>query len=319
MIYDKQFHHAGQDLRKLAKPRHILVVEDDRTMRMFIEQQLRGLGFETSGVGDGEAARTMLDETPDAADVILLDRTLPGMNGADLVRHCRASPALSTKPIIMLTGSGNASDIKEGVDAGVFYYLVKPVDFSVLQSVVASAIRRADLNNGLIHHIDSCRAAMSLAQSAKFEFKSPDEARNLSILLSGAFPNPGRVVVGISELMMNAIEHGNLEIGFANKAKLMETEGFAEELERRLELPEYKGRTCRAAITKKPNGTYVIISDDGPGFKPQPFLSLDPSRATSKSGRGIAQARVMSFDKLAYNEAGNQVVGFVSKEEALEW
>lgn len=319
MKFDKALFQDMHGLRPGPKPRHVLVVEDDRTMRMFIEQQLRGLGYETVGAACGASARELLESSPDVADVILLDKSLPGIDGAELARSFRHSPVLSQKPVIMLTGSGNAQDIASGVDLGVFYYLVKPVDIAVLQSVVASAFRQAESRNRLFRQIDACKSAMALVQSAKFTFRTPDDVGALATLLSSAFPNPARAVVGISELMLNAIEHGNLEIGQARKALLMESETFADEVARRLELPEYQKRVARAVVTRMDGGIYVVVSDDGAGFNPKPYLSLDPSRAMSKSGRGIAQARVVSFDKLAYNAAGNQVIGFVSVQETLDW
>jgi DNA-binding response OmpR family regulator len=302
-----------------GKPRSILVVEDDRTMRLFIEQQLRGFGYQVIGVADGETGLEVLERTPQAADIILLDRTLPGMDGTEFINRCRAENSLRTKPIIMLTGSNRASDIRMGVDAGVFYYLVKPVEVGILQSVVASAMRRVESNRKLLSHIDACRGGMTCVVSAKFRFRTPAEAQMLTTLLSGSFPSPERVVTGISELMSNAVEHGNLEIGFERKCELLEKDALADEIERRLQTEPYAGRVAEALVTRKPEGTYVVITDAGPGFDPRAYVNLDPARAMKRSGRGIAQARTISFDKLTYNKIGNQVMGFVSSEETIEW
>ncbi|CAN0501870.1 unnamed protein product, partial [Phaeothamnion confervicola] len=76
---------------------------------------------------------------------------------------------------------------------------------------------------------------------------------------------------------------------------------------------------AEALITKKPEGTYLVITDAGPGFDPRDYINLDPARATKRNGRGIAQARTISFDKVTYNKKGNQVMGFVSSEAELDW
>jgi two-component system cell cycle response regulator len=57
----------------------------------------------------------------------------------------------------------------------------------------------------------------------------------------------------------------------------------------------------------------------GPGFDWKKYMVIEPSRAKDNHGRGIAQARAMSFDRLSYNDTGNQVVGFVSKTSQIEW
>src|SRR5262249_42362719 len=61
--------------------RSVLVVEDDRAMQLFLEQQLRGLGYEVNTAADGETACYVLERSPETVDVILLDRTLPGIDG----------------------------------------------------------------------------------------------------------------------------------------------------------------------------------------------------------------------------------------------
>lgn len=302
-----------------GKPRNVLVVEDDRTMRLFLEQQLIALGYQVTGAGSGEEAFDVLLRAPNTADIILLDRTLPGLDGTAFVRRCRTDVALRNKPVIMITGSSTSDDIRVGVDAGVFYYLIKPVDVGVLQSVVASAMRRVETNRKLLRQIDACRAAMLCVQSAKFEFRTIAEAQTLTILLSSSFPNPDRVILGISELMTNAIEHGNLEIGHELKSSLLEKNTLNEEIERRLTMNPYRDRVAEALVTRKKEGTYVVITDAGPGFDPRAYINLDPARALNRNGRGIAQARTVSFDKMTYSKKGNQVMGFVSSEEELDW
>lgn len=301
------------------KANRILIVEDDRSSLMFLEQQVRGLGYDVVGVGDGEAACRVLEDDPERADVIVLDHMLPGMQGLDVVRRLRSDVDLRAKPIVMLTGCDDACQVKEGVDAGVFYYLTKPVEANVLQSIMAAAMRRAELNQFLRREVRLRRRGMSCAKSAQFEIKSLSEANDVAALISGSFPEPDRAILGINELLTNAIEHGNLEIGFERKAELLESNELHAEIERRLNLPEYRERTVQVAVMQKEAGTYLVVTDEGPGFDPAPFLTLDPSRARQKNGRGIAQVRTSSFDKLCYNRKGNKVVAFAKGDGRIEW
>ena len=301
------------------RSRSVLLVEDEPSARMAIEQQLKGLGYETLTAGDAQSARDLLAAMPHAVDVIVLDGSLPDDGGMRLARHVRKDHALSAKPIVLLSEDRDALCGGGGLNPDVQYHLRKPADPAILQSVVATAFRHAETIATLSARIDGDRSAMALVSAAKWQFRTPRHARDLAVLLAGAFPVPERAVVGLLELMLNAIEHGNLAIGHQRKRELVEAEAFDDEVERRLALPEYKGRTATTTLKREDNGLHVIITDEGAGFRPQPFLSHDPGRGASRCGRGIARARSISFDRLGYNAAGNQVVGFVSIADGLDW
>src|SRR6187402_1800633 len=72
-----------------------------------------------------------------------------------------------------------------------------------------------------------------------YQIKTLEEAHRLSVHISNETPHPTRNLI-ISELMYNAIEHGNLGISFEEKSLLIEQDIFLEEVERRLQMPEHK-------------------------------------------------------------------------------
>ena len=84
-------------------------------------------------------------------------------------------------------------------------------------------------------------------------------------------------------------------------------------------MPEHSEKIAVATIAHKPDGTYVVIEDEGQGFDWTKYMKIDPARAGDNHGRGIAQANTTSFDKLTYNDKGNKAVAFVGKEKQLEW
>jgi two-component system response regulator QseB len=109
-----------------ARPR-LLYVEDDADIA---EMTLEVLGetYAVDHVSDGDVAlRRALDER---YDVMLVDRRLPGMDGARLVEAVRT--ARITTPVLMLTALGAVPDRVEGLDAGANDYLTKPFDFDEL-------------------------------------------------------------------------------------------------------------------------------------------------------------------------------------------
>jgi len=137
-----------------------------------------------------------------------------------------------------------------------------------------------------------------------YKIKTLEEAHRLSVLISNETPHPTRNLI-ISELMYNAIEHGNLGISFEEKSRLIEQDIFLEEVQRRLHLPEHTDKHATVIVAYKPNSVIVSIADMGQGFNYTQFLKIDESRLTCNNGRGIAIAN--SILKMQYNDKGNNV------------
>lgn len=120
-------------------------------------------------------------------------------------------------------------------------------------------------------------------------------------------------------MLINAVEHGNLAITYDEKTEIIANGAWRKEIARRLKLPEYKDRQVRFSFSRNVDDMSVTIADEGAGFAWPQYLEIDPSRATDNHGRGIAQANVMSFDSIDFNEAGNSVTARVSVEPELDW
>ena len=203
----------------------------------------------------------------------------------------------------------------EGIDAGAYAYISKPVDADVLVSMVRSAAADWRHVQELNRHIRSDAETLTLARKAAFEYRSPDQAMGLGALLAKTCPDPDRVVMGLSELLVNSIEHGNLEIGYHTKSRLLQTQGWQEEIERRLALPDYADRSAVVEVERVPEGVVFTIRDQGSGFDPSKYLEIDPTRVFDAHGRGIAMAKLLSFDDLRYEEGGRCAVATVRVSE----
>ena len=301
------------------RPLTILAVEDDRLQRVFLDEQIREIGHRTLQAMDGQEALDLLRKNKDGIDVVLMDRMMPVMDGLTAVRHMKDDPELRKIPVIMVTGAASSQEMQEGLEAGVFYYLTKPVDENVLRSVLLAATREAEQNRTLNTELRKHRASFDLIQTCRFRFRTLAEAECLAAFMAHCFPDPERALGGLAELMINAVEHGNLEIGYDRKGELLDAGTWRSEIERRQDADAYKVRTAEAAITRKDEGVYAVITDQGTGFEWRRYMSIDPSRAGDNHGRGIAQARAMNFDRLTYNDQGNQAIAFISAQPRLEW
>lgn len=120
---------------------HVLLIEDDDSVRDGMELVLRRHGYEVSAVATGEDALGLLEgEAGAAVELAVVDVMLPGMDGFEVCRRIRAR---STLPLIMVTARGDDSDIVDGLEAGADDYVVKPVTAPVLEARIKAALRRA--------------------------------------------------------------------------------------------------------------------------------------------------------------------------------
>jgi len=122
----------------MTAPARILLVEDDQSLAMGLEFNLRRQGYEVAAFSDAESAAAALPNEP-PFDLFLLDRMLPGQDGLALLADLRA--AGHEAPALMLTARDAREDIIEGLDGGADDYLVKPFDLNILLARVRSLLR----------------------------------------------------------------------------------------------------------------------------------------------------------------------------------
>src|SRR5512142_557918 len=118
---------------------HVLLVEDDPSVRGAVERALRSAGHTIEQATAGDKALAAATASP--YDAIVLDRGLPGLDGLEVCRRLRASG--NGVPILMLTARAAVSERVEGLDAGADDYLVKPFALDELLARLRALLRRA--------------------------------------------------------------------------------------------------------------------------------------------------------------------------------
>jgi two-component system response regulator TctD len=117
----------------------LLLVEDDPTMRATLHRALTRRGMEVTAVGDGETALSRWpSQQPDA---VVLDLTLPGLDGLQVLEMARARGLRS--PVLILTARGTVGDRVLGLNAGADDYLSKPFDLDELEARLRALVRRS--------------------------------------------------------------------------------------------------------------------------------------------------------------------------------
>ena len=281
-----------------------LVVDDDILNLEILNEHLEEAGFDVVSASGGEEALQKLSAEA-GFDFILLDRMMPSPDGMAVMKEIRENPSWRQIPVIMQTAATQPHEVEEGIKAGVFYYLTKPFDRAVLLSIVDVAVRDNQNRAELEARIKEQKHIPSLLSKGEFHFKTIEEAKALASFTARAFPFPSEVVFGLSELLVNAVEHGLLEIPYEEKRDAMINGSWGEELSAKLALLEHQERCANLKVHRE--GTQITLEclDFGPGFDWQSFLKIDPNRISDPNGRGIAMACAMGFQELRFNEKGD--------------
>jgi anti-sigma regulatory factor (Ser/Thr protein kinase) len=201
-------------------------------------------------------------------------------------------------PLILQTGPDGEHKGLDG--ASRLRRLHRPFDQAKLLDIVSVALRERV-------YCRQFKADTGELREATFTFQTIHSARDLAILLAATFPEPQRVVVGLTELLLNAVEHGNLGIGYGEKNRLRHEGRWELEVAARAADPANTGKEVWVEYLHEPRHIKVRIRDQGDGFDWRSYLDMDPARVNELHGRGIAIARMISFDSLEYRGNGNEV------------
>lgn len=288
----------------------ILVVDDQQQILDFLREILTAEGFEVLTASNGIDALQLYQEHRPA--FTLTDISMPQMNGIELLKQIKG---LNAEAVVMLmTGDGAESYAVEALRNGAVNYFNKPVEIKEV--------------------LNTLRRYSSLASGYDFELFAPDFLRDerLTLVLKNDLTQINHAVqlivnrcrsifplseifllrFGIYEMMINAIEHGNLGISYEEKTRALEENRLNELIQERAANPEMARRRVYVDCQISPGGVVCSIRDEGNGFDHSIYSSVqDPGQlfeelGTSLHGRGI-MLTCLQFDKVEFNDIGNTV------------
>ncbi|MBK6909133.1 MAG: response regulator [Rhodocyclaceae bacterium] len=292
---------------------HILVVDDEPLNREIIGEYLDDPAYVLTMAKDGQDAWEQLSLAGTRCDLIVLDRMMPRMGGMELLQRVKADARFSHVPVLMQTAASSSEQVSEGIAAGAYYYLTKPYNPGALLAVVHAALddvrdQRAAADAGKA----GTGFSLAVGDERVIVFHTLDEAHHLAGELANLGADVSALAMGLTELLVNAIEHGNLGITYAEKKHLRQNDGWEDEVNRRLASADLGARRARITIARQPESFTFTIEDEGAGFDWQRYLEFDPERVYDPNGRGIAMAKRVAFGTLEYHGRGNVVVATVS-------
>lgn len=288
-------------------PQPILIIDDERPNLLMLEEYLAGESYTLTCFQNAEEGMAYL-EAGHPVEAILLDRMMPGMNGLEFFAKLKQSKQFCHIPVIMQTAAATDDQVAEGLQAGVYYYLTKPYKRKVLLALLRNAISDYGPLRLALAVQERERVILAKLQRCELVFQTPEDVNGIASYLGQLYPEPKSAIFGIKELMLNAVEHGNLGISYTDKSQLVEDGIWEEEIQRRLGLAEFKEKVGRVTWVKQGGDALLTIEDEGPGFEWTRYLTMHPSRAFDTHGRGIAMTKAMGFAEIEYVSPGNVVV-----------
>ncbi|MDH5667608.1 MAG: response regulator [Nitrospira sp.] len=287
-------------------PCRLLVVDPSPDIQASIVRHVQGRGMSVTAVEDPESAVAAMDHN--APDIVITDLFLPGQDGVLLTQELRNRHEAC--PVIVMANNASEADVVQALRAGAIDYLHKPIAedelaHALYRARTVSPGNLADLSgvcrseHRLIVESDPAHIRGVISWIIKTTALTLSEVRRLH--LRGA----------LQELVMNAAEHGNLEISYGEKQQALAEGRYEELLEERLARPQLRTRKIIIQVLYEKEAGCVVyrVIDEGTGFNWRDILGRSPDACDGKdaSGRGIFLARSL-FPDLTYNDPGNEVM-----------
>lgn len=289
----------------------ILVVDDSAVDRRLVGGLLeKKLVCTIASAANGlEALARIKDAQP---DLIVTDITMPVMDGLELVKAVRTHhPNL---PVILMTAHGSETLAVEALECGAASYVPKSQLAAKLPATAEEVLARA-------RAVRSREHLLGCLTSSEFSFSLHNDAALIDPLVDLVqkmvagmrlcdFTGRLQMAVALKEAILNALFHGNLEIGMEptheGEDELLQEKDLSLVDQRRSQ-PPYCNRRIWVHVKLAPAEARFVVRDEGPGFDvgavPDPS---DASVLDGERGRGMSLMRTF-MDELSYNPTGNEV------------
>ena len=190
----------------------VLVVEDDPMSREFIVRLLSDEGIEVDAVPDGPACLARLEDAGRRRpDLILLDVSMPGMSGLEVLDWIRRRHDAADLPVVMVSALVEISDVVAALDRGADDYLTKPVHPALLMARVGTALQRRRGVAGVLESRGADRVLEAFARIAAAA--GPSTAALRRRLESLAAANPSSIDPAELRTMLEDARHLDAIIG----------------------------------------------------------------------------------------------------------
>jgi len=283
----------------------VLIVDDSAVDRLLAGGCFRGTDLEVTYATNGREALDQIRRAP--PDAVVTDMLMPELDGLELVHEVKSS--WQTLPVVLMTGHGNEETAVDALNAGAASYVPKKNLSRDLEETVrnllavASAheaeqqllesLQNVELNFRIGNELEGLRPLINHIQSHLRQMDVCDDSEIL------------RISTALQESLMNAIEHGNLDMD----SSLRQDGGtaYAELGVRRRQEEPYASRQVRVTASISRERLTLVVCDEGNGFNPQELPDpTDPANLQKVSGRGLLLIRTF-MDDISFNAKANEI------------
>lgn len=292
-------------------PPQILLIDDDPDVLDSALATLRDQGMDVHAYEEASEALNLLHH-PEAPtfDLVISDIHMPGLDGFDVLDRIKAThPRV---PVMLMTGRVSADLAIRALRQGAANLILKPIAFPEL---VQNAFHLVDIHRGLRAADESLLGMVNERRHYLFrsdELDVPTLVRHLTDRLVpmgfATASNEGVIAMAYHEALVNALEHGNLELDSSLKQTAFTGEdAWGRQRAERLADPGYASRLIEVKLALDTERLDVEITDEGPGYDTSiaTRVSGDWEGAT-QFGRGLPLI-LLIMDEVHFNDDGNQI------------
>jgi CheY-like chemotaxis protein/anti-sigma regulatory factor (Ser/Thr protein kinase) len=284
----------------------VLVVEDSPTQASELRFLLEDAGYEVDAAGDGLAALSCLRAV--RPDLVVTDMQMPRMDGLALVEAVKGE--FPSVPIVLITAHGSEEIAARALRCGAASYVPKRDAgrdlVQVARQIIAMAAPDPDQER-IVESLDEMRCRFTLANDDSLV--APLVKRLEKVVLEMGLCDRAELIrlgVAVSEAIVNAIDHGNLELD--SEMRQVDERNYEQLGEERRAHSPYRERRVHIEVGVTRSDATVRIRDEGPGFDPSKLPDpTEPANLCRIGGRGLLLIRTM-MDDVSFNATGNEII-----------
>ena len=283
----------------------VLIVDDSAVDRLLAGGCLREADLDVTYAANGREALDQIGES--RPDLVVTDMMMPEVDGLELVQELKTSEP--TLPVILMTAHGSEETAVTALQAGAASYVPKKNLARDLEETVRNvlsvasnleaeqrvlhSLQNVELDFRIGNDLGSLRPLISVIQSHLRQMQVCDDSDIL------------RISTALQEALVNAIEHGNLDLSSALRED--GGEAYTELGKQRRQEEPYASRTVEVLAKIDRSRITVAVRDEGAGFDPNGLPDpTDPANLQKVHGRGLMLIRTF-MDEVSFNEKANEI------------
>jgi DNA-binding response OmpR family regulator len=290
---------------------NILLIDDDPAVLDMVKMALTHHGMVVHAYPDAvQAVQLLQHPSAPVFDLVISDINMDGLDGFDVVERVKSThPRL---PIVLMTGQASVDYAIRAMRLGASNLFTKPI---AIRDLVQSVFHLVELHRDLCSADDGLRGLVNERRHFLFrsdELDVPCLVRQLTDrLVPMGFASVGNldvIAMALHEALVNALEHGNLELESSLKADLLAQEDpYIKLRAERMANPAYASRLVEVRLAMDTERFELEISDEGRGFDTSRMNPLPPGAdMVTHCGRGLPLI-LLVMDEVHFNEKGNQI------------